>query len=480
MTAPTGHLGVLEGEACGGPAVIDEWLEHVDAHMCVAALNQWGTVLATGCLDGTILLWNMDTRGLARVHEPHNCIPTGCAEARTENIPDVAVDAPAAKVTALGWAHNGHAFATGSADGSFQLRDASTGNLLSYGTGPRTNEEAVTALVERPGEPGTWLISFAKGYPIIWRTDAKCAEITPLLMDMALAKPGEPTAATSTFAAVFSEDGARVYVTAERGMLCALDFVTGRVLARRRLPKFQGVVKGLCVSSDGKGLLVNSTDKILRAVRVEALMACVEPPRHHQATKMEIDATLSRPDAAAADAPPTALAALEETAILAGEDVREYLNAVERLQWRTACFSHNGDYVVAAAAIKAEHHIYIWSAHSQKLLKVLEGPKEGILDLVWHPFRAVAVSVGQTGVAYVWTKNALERWSAFAPDFKELVENEEYVEHENEFDICGEDDVNASDRKAVAMGFVTGEDDDLNAGTLNLAFGKGRVKQRLH
>jgi WD40 repeat protein len=94
--------------------VIDEWLEHVDAHMCVAALNQWGTVLATGCLDGTILLWNMDTRGLARVHEPHNCIPTGCAEARTENIPDVAVDAPAAKVTALGWAHNGHAFATGS------------------------------------------------------------------------------------------------------------------------------------------------------------------------------------------------------------------------------------------------------------------------------------------------------------------------------------------------------------------------------
>ena len=82
--------------------------------------------------------------------------------------------------------------ATSTADGSFQLRDASTGNLLSYGTGPRTNEEAVTALVERPGEPGTWLISFAKGYPIIWRTDAKCAEITPLLMDMALAKPGEP------------------------------------------------------------------------------------------------------------------------------------------------------------------------------------------------------------------------------------------------------------------------------------------------
>ena len=54
-----------------------------------------------------------------------------------------------------------------------------------------------------------------------------------------------------------------------------------------------------------------------------------------------------------------------------------------------------------------------------------------------------------------------------------MVENEEYVEHENEFDICGEDDVNASDRKAVAMGFVTGEDDDFECGDLELGVWEG-------
>ncbi len=46
--------------------------------------------------------------------------------------------------------------------------------------------------------------------------------------------------------------------------------------------------------------------------------------------------------------------------------------------------------------------------------------------------------MSMSGVIYLWAKDYTENWSAFAPDFKELEENEEYVEREDEFDIMPE------------------------------------------
>ena len=39
------------------------------------------------------------------------------------------------------------------------------------------------------------------------------------------------------------------------------------------------------------------------------------------------------------------------------------------------------------------------------------------------------------GVVNIWSQSAVELWSAYAPNFKELDENEEYEEREDEFDI---------------------------------------------
>jgi hypothetical protein len=44
-------------------------------------------------------------------------------------------------------------------------------------------------------------------------------------------------------------------------------------------------------------------------------------------------------------------------------------------------------------------------------------------------------AVGSSGLIFVWHKNYQENWSAFATDFVELEDNEEYIEREDEFDV---------------------------------------------
>jgi len=66
---------------------------------------------------------------------------------------------------------------------------------------------------------------------------------------------------------------------------------------------------------------------------------------------------------------------------------------------------------------------------------MLDGPKEAVMDLVWHPTMPVIVSCTTNGVLFIWAKTYMQSWSAYAPDFIELEENEEYIEREDEFDI---------------------------------------------
>ena len=78
--------------------------------------------------------------------------------------------------------------------------------------------------------------------------------------------------------------------------------------------------------------------------------------------------------------------------------------------------------------------LLIFSASNRPGVGAQEGPKEGLLDLVWHPLRPTIASVSTSGQVFIWSTHHTESWSAFAPDFKELEENEEYEEREDEFD----------------------------------------------
>lgn len=133
-----------------------------------------------------------------------------------------------------------------------------------------------------------------------------------------------------------------------------------------------------------------------------------------------------------------------------------FTEIVNKNQCTCACFSSDGEYVVGGME-GAEHRIHIWRAIDANLELTLEGGREGVKQVAWHPSRRVVMSVGQgTGNVYIWAKNMTENWSAFANEFSELEENEEYVEAEDEFDLKDAEDKEAllRAREEAEAGFV--------------------------
>lgn len=106
---------------------------------------------------------------------------------------------------------------------------------------------------------------------------------------------------------------------------------------------------------------------------------------------------------------------------------------VDVVQWKT-CFFYGDDYIISASSESASQRIYIWHRHFGQLNSTLEGLRDTVLELTAHPIRPIFVTSSTSGLLYVWGKKATESWSAYAPGFTELEENEEYVEREDEFD----------------------------------------------
>ncbi|TVU16801.1 hypothetical protein EJB05_36956, partial [Eragrostis curvula] len=114
-------------------------------------------------------------------------------------------------------------------------------------------------------------------------------------------------------------------------------------------------------------------------------------------------------------------------------------DAITNLQWNAACFSGNGEWIVGGSATEGEHRLQIWDKAGRPV-KSLQCPNEAPIDLTWHPAEPTIATISVSGIVYIWAKVHEEKWRAFAPDFVELEENEEYIEQEDEFDLNGKEE----------------------------------------
>lgn len=162
-----------------------------------------------------------------------------------------------------------------------------------------------------------------------------------------------------------------------------------------------GVVILLRLASNGRDLLVNSSDRVIRTVLMPDL------------SQLGIDL---------------------EPANIKLQVEHKFQDVVNRLSWNHVTFSATGEFVTATTYMNPD--IYVWERTHGSLVKILEGPREELGVVEWHPSRPFVVACGlESGCIYEWSIISPQKWSALAPDFGEVEENVEYVEREDEFDV---------------------------------------------
>ncbi|CAK9143063.1 unnamed protein product [Ilex paraguariensis] len=399
MNAPI--IDPLQGDF---PEVIEEYLEY--GLMKCIAFNRRGTLLAAGCSDGSCVIWDFETRGTAKELRDKDCVSA---------------------ITSVCWSKYGRHVLVSAADKSLTLWDVVKGEKITRTTLQQTPLQARL----HPGSsiPSICLACPLSSAPMIVDLNTGSTAVLPVsfsdtgsgLAPPARNKFSDGSAPFTPTAACFNKYGDLVYVGNSKGEILIIDHSSIQVRGIVPIPG-GAVIKNIVFSRNGQYLLTNSNDRTIRIY--ENLL----PLKHGLKALNESNDTSDELDG------------VEKLKAVGSKCLalfREFQDSITKMHWKAPCFSGDCEWVIGGSASKGEHKIYIWD-RAGHLVKILEGPKEALIDLAWHPVHPIVVSVSLAGLVYIWAKDYTENWSAFAPDFKELEENEEYVEREDEFDLITE------------------------------------------
>lgn len=262
---------------------------------------------------------------------------------------------------------------------------------------------------------------------------ASLFEDRPYLVDITNAvavKRGLPTTPLSdsisrsdnrqaTTSAIFSILGNHIITGTSKGYINILETESRKIIHSSKISA--GLISLLRLTTNGRQLLANCTDRIIRTINLPDL-SLITPST---APPFEPTSEEDQPDPAT----------LAENIVLTTE--HKFQDLVNRLRWNHCAFSHSSstgvaDYVTASTYMKKD--IYIWELRTNSLLRILENREEPAI-IEWHPSRPLLACTSiETGSIQIWGIEPQQKWSALAPDFTEVTENVEYIEREDEFD----------------------------------------------
>ncbi|KAJ5385574.1 hypothetical protein N7517_003485 [Penicillium concentricum] len=355
-------------------------------HATCLSFNHKGDYLASGRVDGTVVIFDIETNGVARKLQGHT-----------------------RQIQSLSWSRDGRYLLTSSQDWKCILWDLKDGSRI------RTVRfEAPVYIAElHPFNHLLFVASLFEDQPVL--VDVSSTKPIKRILPSAPLRPQAPKdeeidpavaakqaaqdAKHSTCVTIFTAFGNHIIAGTSKGWINIIETQTCTTIHSMRL--CNGVVILLRLASNGRDLLVNSSDRVIRTVLMPDL------------SQLGID--------------------LEPSAIKLHVE-HKFQDVVNRLSWNHVTFSSTGEFVTATTFMNPD--IYVWERSHGSLVKILEGPREELGVVEWHPSRPMVVACGlETGCIYTWSIVSPQKWSALAPDFGEVEENVEYMEAEDEFDV---------------------------------------------
>lgn len=349
-------------------------------HATCLRFNHRGDFLASGRVDGTVVIFDIETNGVARKLRGHT-----------------------RQMQSLSWSRDGRYLLSSSQDWKCILWDLQDGSKLRV-----VRFEAPVYIAElHPYDHLLFVASLFEDQPrlVDMTSPTPVKRILPSAPkrqridgeDKKTDRQVAQDAKQTTCVTVFTASGDHILAGTSKGWLNIIETATCQTVHSTRL--CNGVIIFLRLTQSGREMVVNSSDRIIRTVHL--------------------------PDLSRSDLNPDSINIEVE---------HKFQDVVNRLSWNHVAFSSNGEYVMASTY--KNHDIYVWERSQGSLVKILEGPKEELGVVEWHPQRPFVAACGlETGKIYLWTVDTPQRWSALAPDFVEVEENVEYIEKEDEFDI---------------------------------------------
>ncbi|KAF8477277.1 WD40-repeat-containing domain protein [Kalaharituber pfeilii] len=374
-------------------------------HSTCIRFNWKGDILASGRLDGVVVLFDMETKALAQILRGH-----------------------VRQIQSLSWSTSGRYLLSASQDWKAILWDLQDGSRL---RSVRFDSPIYIAEIH-PHNHFLFVASLYEDSPhLVDLTDSirprkhplPTAPRRPATADTEEGEIDEKRAAQDakqlTTATVFTSNGRYIIAGTNKGWINIISVDTKETVSSTRLTN--GCITYIRLTGSGRDMVVNANDRVLRTVQVPA--ALYTPA--------------GKGGGSGASTPPS----MVDEASLHLEVEHKFQDVVNRLLWNHCAFSPTGEYMTASTY--KNHDIYIWERTVGSLVKILEGPKEELGVVEWHPtFRPLVAAVGlETGGIFVWANEVTQKWSALAPDFEEVEENVEYVEREDEFDVHPREEV---------------------------------------